>query len=277
VISIGQPREAKVSRMSFRERLKVPRKMWYEFFASLQGQGNMYFMNYGYNYADALSRPEMLDAIEERHRLQNQLYHHVLGEISLENCNVLEVGCGGGAGSLYLTRHFNPRSFTGVDLATHAIRCCSLGHSYPNLRYLVADAEKLPFSDGSFDVVINVESSHGYASMTEFVNNVYRVLIPGGYFLFADFRGIHEFVPLDHHLRASGLHVIAKKFISSNVLEALKYQEEQKQIFLLGIEQPEIRAALREFIGGRGSFIYEGLKSGKMTYLSYVLQKPLQN
>lgn len=277
VISIGQLREANVSGMSFRERLKVPRKMWYEFFASLQGQSNMYFMNYGYNYADPLSRPQMLDEIEDKHRLQNQLYHHVLGEISLENRNVLEVGCGGGAGSLYLTRHFNPRSLTGVDLATDAIRCCSLGHSYPNLRYLVADAEKLPFSDGSFEVVINVESSHGYVSMPKFLNNVYRVLLPGGYFLFTDFRGIHEFVPLHQHLSASGLEIISKKFISREVLEALASQEQDKQIFLMQIENPELRAALREFIGAKGSFIYEGLKSGGVTYVSYVLQKPLQN
>jgi hypothetical protein len=95
--------------------------------------------------------------------------------------------------------------------------------------------------------------------------------------LFADFRGIHEFVPLDQDLKASGLQVVGKKFISSNVLEALKSQEEEKQRFLLGIEQPELRAALRDFIGARGSFIYEGLKSGRMTYLSYVLQKLLQN
>lgn len=277
MISIGQLREAKVSRMSFLERLKVPRKKWYEFFASLQGQGNMYFMNYGYNYPDALSRPHMLDEIEEKHRLQNQLYHHVLGEVSLENRNVLEVGCGGGAGSLYLTRHFNPRSFTGVDLAKDAIRCCSLGHSYANLRYLVADAEKLPFSDGSFDVVINVESSHGYASMPEFLNNVYRVLISGGYFLFADFRGSHEFPSLDQNLHMSGLEIIAKRFISQNVVEALTSQEPHKQAFLLQIEDAELRSALCEFIGAQGSLIHEGLKSGRMTYVSYVLQKPLQN
>ena len=260
--------------MSFRERLKVPRKMWYEFFASQYGQGQMYFMNYGYNYPDALSRPVMLDEIEEKNRLQNQLYHHVLGDVSLENRNVLEVGCGGGAGSLYLARHFKPRTFTGVDLAKDAIRCCSLGHSYPNLRYLVADAEKLPFCDESFDVVVNVESSHGYVSMPQFVNNVFRVLTPGGYFLFADFRAVHEILLLDAHLKTSGLNIAAKRFINTNVLEALKFQEHAKQVFLLEIEPAELRTALREFIGGRDSFIYEGLKSGQVAYLSYVLQKP---
>jgi ubiquinone/menaquinone biosynthesis C-methylase UbiE len=263
--------------MSFRERLKVPRKMWYEYFASLQGQGNMYFMNYGYNYPDALSRPEMFDELEETYRLQNQLYHQVLAEISLENRNVLEVGCGGGAGSLYLARHFNPRSLTGVDLATDAIRRCSQGHSYSNLRYLVADAEKLPFHDESFDIVINVESSHGYVSMPEFVKNVNRVLVPGGYFLFTDFRGIHEFVPLHQHLADSGLEIISRRFINKEVMEALTAQEQGKQNFLMQIEQPEIRAALLEFIGAKGSLIHEGLKSGSMTYVSYVLQKPLQN
>jgi ubiquinone/menaquinone biosynthesis C-methylase UbiE len=262
--------------MSFQERLKVPRKMWYEFFANQYGKGQMYFMNYGYNYPDALSRPVMLDEVEEKNRLQNQLYHHVLSDISLENRNVLEVGCGGGAGSLYLTRHFKPRTLTGVDLAIDAIRCCGLGQSYPNLGYLVGDSEKLPFCDESFDVVVNVESSHGYVSMSQFLNNVCRVLTPGGYFLFADFRGFHEILSLDQYLRTAGLDIIAKRFINTNVLEALKFQEHAKQVFLLEIEHAELRATLQEFIGGRGSFIYEGLKSGKVAYLSYVLQKPAQ-
>ncbi len=220
-----------VSHMSFRERLKVPRKMWYEFVANQYGQGQMFFMNYGYNYADAFSSPVMLDEIEEQNRFQNQLYHHVLGEISLENRNVLEVGCGGGAGSLYLTRHFNPRTLTGLDVAKDAIRCCSLGHSYPNLRYLVADAEQLPFADGSFDIVINVESSHGYVSMPEFLNNVCRVLIPGGYFLFADFREIHELVSLDKAIRDSRLDIIARKFINRNVLELWNFKNSKSKFF----------------------------------------------
>jgi SAM-dependent methyltransferase len=113
-------RAIEVSQMSSREKLKVPRKMWYEYFATQFGKTEMYFMNYGYNYPDGLSRPEMLDEVEEKFRFQNQLYHHVLGGINLENRDVLEVGCGGGAGSLYLTRHFNPRSLTGLDLATDA-------------------------------------------------------------------------------------------------------------------------------------------------------------
>jgi SAM-dependent methyltransferase len=259
--------------MSFREGLKQPRRMWYEFFATTFGQSQMYFMNYGYNYDDALSKPVMFDEIEEKNRLQNQLYHHVIGEISLEDRNVLEVGCGGGAGSLYLTRHFNPRTYTGIDLARDAIRCCRLGRSCPNLRYLVADAEKLPFRSESFDVVINVESSHGYVSTSEFVSNVSRILVPGGHFLFADFRGIDEIISLHELLRTSGLKIIARSFITRNVLESMAFQEHQKQAFLLTIELPELRNALHEFVGAEGSFINEGLKSGKMSYVSYVLQK----
>jgi hypothetical protein len=76
--------------------------------------------------------------------------------------------------------------------------------------------------------------------------------------------------------RTAGLDMIAKRFINTNVLEALKFQEHAKQVFLLEIGHAELRATLREFIGGRCSFIYEGLKSGKVAYLSYVLQKPAQ-
>jgi SAM-dependent methyltransferase len=260
--------------MNHRQTLKQTRKMWYEFFARQYGQGQMYFMNYGYNDPNDISKPVMLDQTEEMYRLQIQLYHHVVGEINIENRSVLEVGCGGGAGSIYLNRHFHPKRLTGVDLAMDSIRCCSLGHSFPNLQYLVADAENLPFLTGSFDIAINVESSHGYVSMSSFLNSISRILTPGGYFLFADFRAFHELATLEENFKSSGLVLIKKRFISQNVLEAMALQENPKQVFLLTIQHPELRNELREFIGAKGSFIYEGLKSGKMAYLSYVLQKP---
>jgi ubiquinone/menaquinone biosynthesis C-methylase UbiE len=109
--------------------------------------------------------------------------------------------------------------------------------------------------------------------MPEFLNNVYRVLIPGGYFLFADFRAVHEFLVLDQELRASGFDMIAKRFITTNVVEALAFQESHKEAFLVQIENENLRDELRHFIGAKGSFVYESLKSGRMTYVSYILQK----
>ena len=48
------------------------------------------------------------------------------------------------------------------------------------LDFVHGDAESLPFSDGSFDAVINVEASHAYPRLTRFLEEVVRVLRPGG-------------------------------------------------------------------------------------------------
>ena len=58
------------------------------------------------------------------------------------------------------------------------------------------DAENLPFEDNSFDAIINVESSHCYGNVEQFLREVHRVLRPGGDFLFVDLRGAQKLVEL---------------------------------------------------------------------------------
>jgi ubiquinone/menaquinone biosynthesis C-methylase UbiE len=58
----------------------------------------------------------------------------------------------------------------------------------PGLTFKSGAAEALPFDDESFDVVINIESSHCYQSIAKFLSSVHRVLRPNGYFAFAEFR-----------------------------------------------------------------------------------------
>ena len=48
------------------------------------------------------------------------------------------------------------------------------------LRPLVAQAEKLPFSDGSFDRVLVVDALHHFCQQEEAVADLLRVLKPGG-------------------------------------------------------------------------------------------------
>lgn len=45
------------------------------------------------------------------------------------------------------------------------------------------DADRLPFADGTLDVVINVEASHYYPNFPRFFAGFARVLRPGGHLL----------------------------------------------------------------------------------------------
>lgn len=49
-----------------------------------------------------------------------------------------------------------------------------------------SDAHDLQCASTSYDMVVNVESSHFYADPKKFVQEVARVLKPGGYFCWCD-------------------------------------------------------------------------------------------
>jgi len=63
---------------------------------------------------------------------------------------VLDVGCGPGALAGQLSEH--AREVVGIDFADTMITEANL--RYPELEFLQADAEKIPFDQAHFDVVI---------------------------------------------------------------------------------------------------------------------------
>nr|AEP40916.1 rebeccamycin sugar 4'-O-methyltransferase [Amycolatopsis sp. FU40] len=120
------------------------------------------------------------------------LYFHTLTQIPLgldayRDKRVLEVGCGIGAGLNFLSRVTGAAQLSGVDISKAAIARANGRYSRgEQLTYTVGDAENLPFEDGAFDVVVNVESSHSYPSLGRFFDEVARVLKPGGYLSLVD-------------------------------------------------------------------------------------------
>jgi len=97
---------------------------------------------------------------------------------------VLDVGCGSGATAAYLAKTQGCRVM-GVDILPRMIdRARELAHrkGVTSLtEFKVADAQKLPFPDQNFDVVIT-ESVTAFPKDKELAVNEYaRVLKPGGY------------------------------------------------------------------------------------------------
>jgi ubiquinone/menaquinone biosynthesis C-methylase UbiE len=100
---------------------------------------------------------------------------------------MLEVGCGPGRGLNMISRLEEGSSFVGLDLSPRAVEFanqhCSNGK---RVTFVQGDAEALPFGDGEFDVVLNVESSHNYPHLEKFFAEAVRVLKPGGYLVHVD-------------------------------------------------------------------------------------------
>ena len=172
------------------------------------------FMNYGYANLNESTETHNLNHFEA-------LYAQVVGCVPLDGLNVLEIGCGRGGGAAYVSRVCHPRSLIGVDHSPHCIQFCSRNHSIQGLQFLNADASDLPFHTGTFDAVINIESSHCYPNENTFLQSVARVLKPDGFFLFADFRLRYLIPALLKKFADAGLKIITETDISKNVLHAL--------------------------------------------------------
>src|SRR5260370_28922055 len=94
--------------------------------------------------------------------------------------DVLEIGSGRGGGAAYLARRLAPRQLVGLDISAAATALARRRHgSAPPLEYRQGDAEALPFGVETFDLVLNVESAHCYASIPPFLAQVQRLLRPG--------------------------------------------------------------------------------------------------
>jgi ubiquinone/menaquinone biosynthesis C-methylase UbiE len=246
----------------------------YQYLARRAGEHeDLLFWNFGFADPDSNGKKLLLDDSDEKHRYCIQLYDHVASAVDLKGQDVLVVGCGCGGGSSFLMKRHLPRSFTGVDQAENAIEFCNCHYSIPGLSFSCGKAESLPFEKETFDVVINVESSHCYGSLEYFLNEVQRVLRLNGYFLFADFRHKDQMDELRGRLESSGFQFLKEEIITSRVLQAMELDHERK-MNLLNRKAPKLLLnSLKYWWGTKDSKRYELFSSGEEVYFSYVLQK----
>lgn len=229
------------------------------------------FMNYGYAPSagpGAEARSLVLDDRDEPDRLSIQLYRRALGDVDARDADVLEVGSGRGGGASYLARYVEPRSMTGLDFSRTAVDLCRKNRHVPGLSFVHGDALAMPFPDDSFDVVVNVESSHCYASMETFLAEVHRVLRPGGAFCWVDFRGEDGTVALRRELAESPLTVVADDEITDGVLAALRLDDARKVAMIETLFPRPLHRVLHRFAGTARSSTFDRFQQRELRYLS---------
>ncbi|MGD1875275.1 MAG: class I SAM-dependent methyltransferase [Mastigocoleus sp.] len=231
-------------------------------------------MNYGYVDLSPDVKILELSAEDQEEIYCAQLYHHVANTIYLKGYDVLEVGCGRGGGSSYILRALQPKTMTGVDFSEKNIAFCQKLEVIPGLNFRVGDAELLPFADSSFDVVVNIESSHCYAAIEKCFDEAFRVIRPHGYFLFADFRPSNLIDDVRKSLEMSGFKVIKYELITENVLKAIDLDNTRRLTVIKQDVPKYLQGIARWFAESKDSPIYEEFKNRKSEYFYYVLQKP---
>lgn len=101
--------------------------------------------------------------------------------------SVLDLGCGGGHASYVAAQHVS--SVVAYDLShemLEVVRAEAKKRGYTHLTTTQGYAEKLPFADEQFDIVISRYSAHHWHDVGSALREVKRVLKPQGRVIFMD-------------------------------------------------------------------------------------------
>ncbi len=92
--------------------------------------------------------------------------------------DVLDVASGEGYGTAFLSEV--AQSVIGVEIDPDSVAHAVTNYGSPNVRFLQGDAQRLPLSDQSFDVVVSFETLEHLRDHASFIAELRRVLRPTG-------------------------------------------------------------------------------------------------
>src|SRR5437660_7737167 len=94
---------------------------------------------------------------------------------------VLDLGCGTGWASRRVARTVCKGEVVGLDVADEMLRRAEqISAGMSNLRFVWGSAEKIPAADNAFNKVLSVESFYYYADQGKALDELRRVMAPGG-------------------------------------------------------------------------------------------------
>jgi phthiocerol/phenolphthiocerol synthesis type-I polyketide synthase E len=261
--SPGEPSALKASYKRFYDGVSAQLK------SNVFGQFS-YFLNYGYVPND---QPEFAAVSLPEHYINRnsvKLVLEVIQDCPVEGKRVLDVGCGRGGTIHVFKTFFKPARMVGLDLSTNAIQFCQEAHKDPRVSFHEGDAESLPFDDRSFDIVTNLESSHSYPHIHRFYSEVFRILAPGGHFLYTDALAVQQMASSIEYLRHIGFEVERDRDITNNVLRSC---DEVAKTRVQAFDARNDSQLMENFLATPGSNVYREMESGRWTYRILKLRK----
>ncbi len=163
-------------------------------------------MDRGYQY-DFAANDATMHNIEGRTRKAETMVAVLADKLgaNLSGFKVLDVGASTGIIDSYLADHFF--SVTCVDIDEAAISGAKEKYLKHNLSFQIGDAMNLQFDDSSFDVVICSHIYEHVPSAEKLMQEIYRVLKPGGICFFA---ADNRFILIEPHYRLPLLSAIPR-------------------------------------------------------------------
>ena len=232
------------------------------------------FMNYG--YAEDGEDFSWLADSDRLWRYAINLIRRTIDGVQIRGARVLDVGCGRGGAASYIARYLDPLLVTGLDASRDSIRLCQDRHPHPSVTFVHGSAENIPVGDASFDVVLNVESSHCYPNRGRFFSEVERVLKPGGAFCYAD---VFRPTDLDDAERLlseiPNLRVLRMADITPQVVSAIALNRDTFAELLLSATDSKLRnmSLIVNLVHTVNVQMYEKLAAEQVRYYAWRIEK----
>lgn len=121
------------------------------------------------------------------HRPIQQAVLQIAAHLTPEPRAILDVGCGTGSVLRLAAARFPAARLCGVDPAEQmlAVAKATLA-GRPRVQLVCAAAERLPFDDAAFDLVVSSNSFHHWADQARGIAEIGRVLAPSGCLVMTD-------------------------------------------------------------------------------------------
>ena len=127
---------------------------------------------------------DIADVYDQRydHRERGRIYYDHIADAVLRKIHnkghLLDIGCGTGLFMERYMREGTGRTATGIDISPGMIKKAQ--ERYPDLSYVVGNAELLPFESDSFNSISSLLAFSYLQSPEQSLLDCNRVLVPGG-------------------------------------------------------------------------------------------------
>jgi tocopherol O-methyltransferase len=177
---------------------------------------------------------------ESKEKAQLQLIEHLAQLANLKpGSDILDIGCGIGASTLYLAKNYNAIA-TGITISPVQVEMATSAAARERLdvKFLLMDAEAMEFKK-QFDLLWSVESISHYQHREKFFASAAKLLKPGGAFAIIDWFKKKNLTPAEtkkfihpiekgmlcemqimddyeHYLTSNGLQIMHREVLNRN-------------------------------------------------------------
>jgi len=170
-----------------------------------------------------------------------------------KSCKILEVGCGVGYGTNFISSDYT----VGLDISKDALIKARKNNRH--IHWVLGDGTSLPFKNESFDVVISLQVIEHIPKKKVFpyLNEIKRVLKSGGMFILTTPNRNLRLLPFqkpwnpshEHEYSAKELENVLKRVFSSYYIKGIDAIKKIKQIEKERVKQTIIKAYIKQPLG----------------------------